>query len=83
MVFHIYLSFKTFITSIDKKKIHPTSQQNMKYEPSFKNCKMVTMLTLQAMGGFPPPEISWWIGTRRLKPEQMVGHLAKISRGAG
>ena len=24
------------------------------------------------MGGFPSPEITWWIGTRRLKPEKTV-----------
>ena len=40
-------------------------------------CQTWTMLTLQAMGGFPPPEITWWVGTRRLQPEQMVGS-AKI-----
>ena len=34
---------------------------------------LLMMLMLQAMGGFPPPEITWWIGTRRLQPEQTVG----------
>ena len=28
----------------------------------------------QAMGGFPPPHITWWIGTRQLQPQQTVGH---------
>ena len=26
----------------------------------------------QAMGGFPPPHITWWIGTRQLQPQQTV-----------
>ena len=26
------------------------------------------------MGGFPPPHITWWIGTRQLQPQQTVGH---------
>ena len=38
---------------------------------------MLTLLMMQAMGGFPPPEITWWIGTRRLQPEQTVG-LARM-----
>ena len=27
------------------------------------------------MGGFPPPSISWWIGTRQLQPQQTVNHV--------
>ena len=33
------------------------------------------VVTCQAMGGFPPPEISWSIGTRQLQPQQMVSSL--------
>ena len=36
-----------------------------------KNLKLVYW-NFQAMGGFPSPEITWWIGTRRLKPEKTV-----------
>ena len=30
------------------------------------------MVTCQATGGYPPPEITWWIGTRQLSPQQTV-----------
>ena len=30
------------------------------------------LVTCQAVGGFPPPQISWWIGTRQLQPQQTV-----------
>lgn len=28
------------------------------------------VVTCQAIGGYPPPEITWWIGNRQLQPEQ-------------
>ena len=30
------------------------------------------LVTCQATGGYPPPEVTWWIGTRQLYPEQTV-----------
>ena len=34
------------------------------------------LVTCQATGGYPPPEISWWIGTRQLQPQQSVSSLS-------
>ena len=44
-----------------------------------KNLKLVYW-NFQAMGGFPSPEITWWIGTRRLKPEKTVIVFFAMSR---
>ena len=34
------------------------------------------LVTCQATGGYPPPEISWWIGTRQLQPQQSVSSIS-------
>ena len=41
-------------------------------KPTYVSEGKARMVTCQATGGYPPPELTWWIGTRRLAPEQTV-----------
>ena len=51
--------------------VPPTGLQILE-KPTYVSEGKARVVTCQAMGGFPPPEISWWIGTRQLQPQQTV-----------
>eukprot|EP00090_Calanus_glacialis_P029736 TRINITY_DN4776_c0_g2_i1.p1 TRINITY_DN4776_c0_g2~~TRINITY_DN4776_c0_g2_i1.p1 ORF type:complete len:861 (-),score=112.71 TRINITY_DN4776_c0_g2_i1:337-2919(-) len=47
----------------------PTGLQVLE-KPTYVSEGKSRVVTCQAIGGYPPPEITWWIGTRQLLPQQ-------------
>ena len=64
------LNFQALVMFPKNQKLVDRNVQALFIFPQ-KNLKLV-YLNFQALGGFPSPEITWWIGTRRLKPEKTV-----------
>ena len=64
------LNFQALVMFPKNQKLVDRNVQALFIFPQ-KNLKLVYW-NFQAMGGFPSPEITWWIGTRRLKPEKTV-----------
>jgi len=48
----------------------PPTKLEILEKPTYVSEGKSRMVTCQATGGYPPPEITWWIGTRQLSPEQ-------------
>ena len=67
------------LVMFSKKSTIRWSGRSGTFHISTKNLKLVYW-NFQAMGGFPSPEITWWIGTRRLKPEKTVIVFFAMSR---
>ena len=51
--------------------VPPTGLQVLE-KPTYVSEGKSRVVTCQAIGGYPPPEITWWIGTRQLLPQQTV-----------
>ena len=61
---------------MDFFSVPPTGLEILE-KPTYVSEGKSRLVTCQATGGYPPPEITWWIGTRRLQPEQTVSAYKK------
>ena len=61
---------------MDFFSVPPTGLEILE-KPTYVSEGKSRLVTCQATGGYPPPEITWWIGTRRLQPEQTVSAYEK------
>lgn len=60
-----------YIRSLIIHAVPPTGLEILE-KPTYVSEGKSRVVTCQAIGGYPPPEITWWIGNRQLQPEQTV-----------
>lgn len=41
-------------------------------KPDFVSAAKELEVSCQAVGGYPPPKLTWWMGTKRLRPYDQV-----------
>ena len=75
---HVSLYCKKLIFNVSNIDVNmptvsvPPTGLEILEKPTYVSEGKSRLVTCQATGGYPPPEITWWIGTRQLQPQQSV-----------